>query len=253
MMCAQFLSRETERGQGSFSRGCRARLRRMRQRLRPRACAGCCATSSPTLLATLALIVLTGFFYVVIPKGFFPEQDTGFIFGAAEARQDISFEAMAKIEHQFASIIMRDPAVSGRRRLSPGDRRQRKRKHRADVHPAEAVRRARHRLQQVMQRLKPEVGAGHRRQVLHAGRAGHQRSAARLEQAQYQYTLTDTEFRRAQPLGADPARAKCRLCKILTDVASDQQIASPHIAIEVDRNAASRLGVADRRHRRDAR
>ena len=43
------------------------------------------------LVATLALIVLTGFLYIYIPKGFFPEQDTGFIFGQAEARQDTSF------------------------------------------------------------------------------------------------------------------------------------------------------------------
>src|SRR5262249_57700582 len=65
------------------------------------------------LLSSLALIVVTGFLYVYIPKGFFPEQDTGFIFGQAEARQDISFEAMSKIENEFASVILKDPGVSG--------------------------------------------------------------------------------------------------------------------------------------------
>src|SRR6202162_4078313 len=64
-----------------------------------------------TLLSTLLLIVLTVVLYVVVPKGFFPEQDTGFVFGQAEARQDISFAGMSKITNQFADIISQDPAV----------------------------------------------------------------------------------------------------------------------------------------------
>ena len=68
----------------------------------------------------------------------------------------------------------------------------------------------------------------------------------RLEQAQYQYTLTDTssdELNHWAPILLEQA---CRSLKICTDVASDQQIASPHIAVEVDRDAASRLGVTHR-------
>ncbi len=64
----------------------------------------------------------------------------------------------------------------------------------------------------------------------------------RLEQAQYQYTLTDTssdELNHWAPILLE----KLQGLKILTDVASDQQIASPHIVVEVDRDAASRLGV----------
>ena len=63
------------------------------------------------LVVTLGLIVVTGVLYVEIPKGFFPEQDTGFVFGQAEARQDTSFAAITKIENQFAEIIEKDPAV----------------------------------------------------------------------------------------------------------------------------------------------
>ena len=48
----------------------------------------------------------------MIPKGFLPEQDTGFIFCAVQARLDTSFPAMAKIENQVARIVMRDPAVA---------------------------------------------------------------------------------------------------------------------------------------------
>src|SRR5882672_2708690 len=63
----------------------------------------------PTLLSTILLIVGTGYLYVAIPKGFFPEQDTGFIFGQAEARQDISFQAMSEITHQLVDVVSKDP------------------------------------------------------------------------------------------------------------------------------------------------
>src|SRR5262249_54036719 len=66
-----------------------------------------------TLMSTLVLVVVTGYLYVTIPKGFFPEQDTGFIFGQAEARQDISFYAMADLSNRLADIVKQDRAVSG--------------------------------------------------------------------------------------------------------------------------------------------
>ena len=65
------------------------------------------------LLSTLVLIVATGYLYVIIPKGFFPEQDTGFIFGQADAREDSSFKAMASIVQKIVEIVRHDPAVSG--------------------------------------------------------------------------------------------------------------------------------------------
>ncbi len=63
-----------------------------------------------TLEVTLALIMLTGLLYVWIPKGFFPEQDTGFIYAQAQARQDSSFEAMVRNEQALAAILQADPA-----------------------------------------------------------------------------------------------------------------------------------------------
>src|SRR5271170_7928505 len=67
----------------------------------------------PTLLSTLALIFLTGYLYVIIPKGFFPEQDTGFIFGQGDTREDTSFLAMAGLTHQIVDVVRKDPDVSG--------------------------------------------------------------------------------------------------------------------------------------------
>ena len=67
----------------------------------------------PMLLVSIAMIALTVGLYVVIPKGFLPEQDTGIFIGVAQAREDAAFDAIEKIENDCAAIILKDPAVSG--------------------------------------------------------------------------------------------------------------------------------------------
>src|SRR5262249_23214364 len=64
-----------------------------------------------TLMTLFATIALTGYLYVIIPKGFFPQQDTGLIIGQSEAAQDISFQAMQERQQAVLNAIMRDPAV----------------------------------------------------------------------------------------------------------------------------------------------
>src|SRR3954464_8401257 len=65
-----------------------------------------------TLLVMFGTIALTGYLYVIIPKGFFPQQDTGLIIGLSEAAQDISFQAMAERQQAVIDVVMRDPAVA---------------------------------------------------------------------------------------------------------------------------------------------
>src|ERR1700685_3459117 len=62
-------------------------------------------------MVMFATIALTGYLYVVIPKGFFPQQDTGLILGQSEAAQDISFSAMQERQQAMLDVIVRDPAV----------------------------------------------------------------------------------------------------------------------------------------------
>src|ERR1700756_5789466 len=62
-----------------------------------------------TLMVMIGTIALTGYLYVIIPKGFFPQQDTGLILGQSEAAQDISFQAMAERQQALLNAIMRDP------------------------------------------------------------------------------------------------------------------------------------------------
>src|SRR4030095_1610921 len=64
-----------------------------------------------TLLVMLSTVALTGYLYVIIPKGFFPQQDTGQIVGITEAAQDISFPAMAQRQQALVDILLKDPAV----------------------------------------------------------------------------------------------------------------------------------------------
>jgi multidrug efflux pump subunit AcrB len=111
MMCAQFLKQENsaeKRKPGLFERG----FERARAAY-DRGLQWAFRHSLLMLILTLGLIVLTGVLYVIIPKGFLPEQDTGFIFCAVEARQDTSFAAMHKIENEVGRIAKSDPAVSG--------------------------------------------------------------------------------------------------------------------------------------------
>src|SRR5439155_1181544 len=65
-----------------------------------------------TLTIALLTMAATVWLYIVVPKGFFPQQDTGVIMGATEASQDISFAAMAELQQKVAAIVLADPAVA---------------------------------------------------------------------------------------------------------------------------------------------
>jgi multidrug efflux pump subunit AcrB len=190
----------------------------------------------------MCLIGLTGYLYIQIPKGFFPDQDTGFIFGQAQAREDISFAAMAGIENQFSKIILADPAVMavvGFAGATGGN-------------PSESTARMSIQLkpfserdvsaQQVIQRLRPKVAAVQGAKFFM--QAGQDVTVGgRLSQDQYQYTLSDTNSEELNHWAPIIENGMQKLPE-LQDVATDQQIASPHIAITIDRDAAYRLGLS---------
>jgi hydrophobe/amphiphile efflux-1 (HAE1) family protein len=241
VMCSLFLTRERGHAKGRLSRAAEAFFEHMVGGY-DRGLRWVFRHQVLTLMSTLALIVATGVLYVMIPKGFFPEQDRGLIFGQAEARQDISFAAMSKIVEEFATIIRADPAVfgvigfagstggnaSGNAarmfiQLKPFNER--------DVSA-----------QQVIQRLRPKVaqvmGAKFYMQALQDVTVG-----GRLTQTEYQYTLTDTDTEELNHW-APIIQQQMEKMPELQDVASDQQISSPHIAIDIDRDAAYRLGLS---------
>ena len=195
-----------------------------------------------TLLSTLMLIAVTGYLYVTIPKGFFPEQDPGFIFGQAEARQDISFPAMVNITHKIIDIVRQDPAVSGVFGFTGA----------SSYNPTENAARVFIQLKphdqrdltsnQIIQRLRPKVAAVEGAKFFM--QSGQDISiGGRLSRTLYQYTLTDTDIEELNHW-APIIEAAMQKMPELQDVASDQQIAAPHISIDIDRDAASRLGIS---------
>jgi multidrug efflux pump subunit AcrB len=185
---------------------------------------------------------VTGYLYVVIPKGFFPEQDTGFIFGQADAREDISFEAMAQLTHQITDIVRQDPYVSGVLAFTGA----------SSYNPTENTARLFIQLvphdqrsltsNQIIRRLRPKVAAV--QGVKFFMQSGQDISVGgRLSRTLYQYTLTDTDSNELNHW-APTVEAAMRKLPQLEDLATDQQIAAAHVAIEIDRDAASRVGIS---------
>ncbi len=193
-----------------------------------------------TMVVFGLLLVATGYFFVIMPKGFIPSEDTGMIFGFTQAAQDISFDSMMQHQQAAADIIRQDPSVeafmssigasgpnatgnTGRViiRLKPRDQRPN-----AD---------------EVIKGLRPKLaaipGINTFLQNLPIIRIG-----GRLTQSLYQYTLqgadTDELYHWAPIL-----EAKLRTLPGFQDVTSDLQITNPQIRVEIDRDQASALGV----------
>jgi multidrug efflux pump len=192
------------------------------------------------LLVTLATIGSSIYLYVVIPKGFFPQQDTGTIFGNITADQSSSFQAMRERLEQYAKIVGEDPAVAsvmaftggfagatniGRINLmlKPLEERQIS----AD---------------EVIARLRPKVarvtGARLVMQVPQDLRMG-----GRLSNAQYQFTLQGDDVREINEWGPQ-VLSRLRTLPELTDVNSDQQDKGLEAMLVIDRDTASRLGIS---------
>jgi hydrophobe/amphiphile efflux-1 (HAE1) family protein len=240
VMCALFLKSEHERPPGRLNRlaerGFEAFLRGYDRGLR-----FVFRHQFTALMSTLLLIGVTAYLYIAIPKGFFPEQDTGFIFGQADAREDISFAAMAKITHQFVEIVRQDPDVSGVFSFTGA----------SSYNPTENTARVFIQLKphserdvtssQIIRRLRPKVAAVQGAKFFM--QSGQDISiGGRLSRTLYQYTLTDTD---SDELNSWAPKIEAAMKKLpeLEDVATDQQVAAAHLAIEIDRDAAARVGI----------
>ncbi len=195
-----------------------------------------------TAVLLVAVLTLAGtcLLYVIVPKGFLPQQDTGAIVATTEAAQNISLPAMTTLQLRAANIVQADPAVAGvasligagtanptpnagRLAITLKPRRQR------EAAPVVIAR--------LQARLSGIVGLATYMQPVQDIQIG-----ARISRTQYQYTLGDTD-------GAELAAwlprliARLRASPLLSDVTSDQQDSGFATEIVVDRDAATRLGV----------
>ena len=194
-----------------------------------------------TLLVAAGTLVLTVLLYIVIPKGFFPVQDTGVIMGISDAEQTVSFNAMAARQQDLAKVILRDPAVeslssfigvdgtnttqnSGRIQinLKPFDVR--------DVSASDVIR-----------RLTPELSRVEGI-TLYMQPVQDLTVESRLTRTQYQYSMEDPDM---DELGRWVPQFVKKLQSLteLRDVASDQQNSGLQARLIIDRNTAARLGI----------
>jgi multidrug efflux pump len=195
-----------------------------------------------TLIVTIATLVLTVVLAIDIPKGFFPQQDTGSVLGVTEASQDVSFPKMSELQRLAASTVLADPDVatvastigsdgtnptgnSGRLSIVLKPIEQRK------ASAEEIIARLRPKLSQI-DGLTTYLQAVQDLQI-----------ETRVSRTQYQYTLEE----------ADPALlsqwtsklvAELRRSPSLRDVTTDQYESGLEISLTIDRETASRLGVS---------
>jgi len=194
-----------------------------------------------TLVVTVATLVLTIVLYVVVPKGFFPIQDTGVILGISQAAQTTSFAAMAERQQALARIILQDPdvaslssfiGVDGTNMTANGGRIQINLRPR-DERAADAS--------AIIRRLGPQLEAVEGI-TLYMQPIQDLTVENRVSRTQYQYSLEDAD---ARELAEWTPRLldKLRALPELRDVASDQQDGGLLAHLVIDRDTASRFGI----------
>jgi HAE1 family hydrophobic/amphiphilic exporter-1 len=191
-----------------------------------------------TLIAFLLTVAATVVLYIEIPKGFFPQQDTGIISGLSDAPQDISFDEMVRRQHALMDIVAKDPGVEsygtglgGSRPINNGfvviGLKPR------DDRDASA--------DQIITRLRPQLakvpGA-----TLFMQAAQDLNVGGRTTRTQYQYTLQDSDIDELNTWAPKLLEALQKL-PMLRDVASDQQTTSGMLSLTIDRDQAARFGI----------
>jgi len=236
MMCARVLRPESENQPGRLSRFIERRFARLLQGY-DRTLQWALAHRRVMLAALLGTVVMNIYLYVIVPKGFMPQQDTGRIMGNLVADQSISFQAMKQKLTSFVAIVRADPAVEHVVAFTGGGQRNSafffvvlkpiaQRKISADLIIA-----------RLRRQLAHQPGA-----TLFLQAAQDVRVGGRGANAQYQYTLSGDDL---AELRAWEPRIRQALSQIpeIVDVSTDQQDLGLQTSLVVDRDAATRLGV----------
>jgi multidrug efflux pump len=240
MMCSRLLRHTPTSQQGRFYQASERAFQRIID-FYARTLRWVLQRQTATLLVALSTLILTILLYIIIPKGFFPVQDTGIIQGISEASQTISFPAMSEKQQELAHIILQDPAVeslssfigvdgtnttlnSGRIQinLKPLDVRK--------INASDVIRRLQPNLEKVdgitlyMQPVQDLTVED------------------RVSRTQYQYTLEDPDLTELNHW-TNRLMAKLKTIPELRDLATDQQSSGLTASLIVDRVTASRMGI----------
>jgi multidrug efflux pump len=241
MMCSKLLKHKSEAKQGRFYRASERAFNAVIA-FYGRTLKWVLGWQLATLLVAATTLGVTIFLFFVIPKGFFPIQDTGVIQGVSEAAQSVSFPEMSRQQQQLTKVILQDPAVDNlssfigidgtNTTLNSG-------RILINLKPLAARKIS---ASDIIRRLQPELAkvAGI---TLFMQPVQDLSVEDRVSRTQFQYTLEDPNV---DELNSFAPQMLARLKKLpeLSDVASDQQILGLRATLVFDRNTASRLGVA---------
>ena len=238
MMCAHLLRPERAEKHGRWYRGTEAAFNWMHREYE-RSLAWVFRHQLPMLAITFAMIALSAWLYVIIPKGFFPQQDTGRLMGAIQADQDTSYQLMSQKMAQFVNVIKADPAVEHVIAFTGGNQGATntgrmfialkplsERKITADI---------------LIARLRKKV-AGIAGANLYLQATQDVQIGGRMANAQYQYTVQSDDLDQLNTWAPRLLR-KMRTLPQLVDVSSDQQNSGLAANLVVDRDTAARLGL----------
>ncbi len=240
MMCARLLRYQRESEQGGFYRWSQTLFDRMIAAY-GRTLQWVLNHQPATLTLAIVTLVVTVLLYVVIPKGFFPVQDTGVLLGVSEAPQSVSFPAMAERQKALAAAILDDPAVASLSSFIGVD----------GINTTLNSGRLQINLKPFNERRETADEVIHRLQQTVAGVEGitlflqpmqDLTVEDRVSRTQYQYTLEDAdpkELSRWAPALAE----ELQKLPALRDVSSDQQDQGLASLLVIDRSTASRLGI----------
>jgi HAE1 family hydrophobic/amphiphilic exporter-1 len=202
-----------------------------------------------TLAITIGTLIATGWLYMVIPKGFFPTEDTGFISSSTEASSDISFTAMAGLQRQVAEIVRNDKAVayvqstigsggpnptlnSGRLFIALKPKKERGENATA-----------------VIQRLRraANVVPG---MAVYFQAVQNINITGRISKSEFQYTMQSSD-QNALYQAAPEMKEKVEKIEGLRDVTMDLYIKNPQMAVEIDREQAAIYGITSEQVRQE--
>ena len=237
MMCAKFLRSESDKAHGWFYRTSDRFFDWMLDTYR-RGLTLVMRHQPLTLAITFIAIALNVFLYIVVPKGFFPQQDTGRLMGGIQAEQDISFAAMRQKLVQYVAIVDQDPAVQNVVAFTGGNTASNQGRMYITLKPLKDRKIS---ADQVIARLRPKLahipGA-----TLFLQAAQDLQVGGRQSNAQYQYTLQDENLDELNTW-APKMLAKLKTVKELKDVSTDQQDRGLQAQLVIDRDSASRFGI----------
>jgi len=240
MMCARVLKSEQGRTHGRWYRFSERLFEGMRGGY-GRSLAWVLRHPRSMLALTLATMAFSVYLYTVVPKGFFPQQDTGRMFGNIQAAQDISFQAMRQKLTEVVDIIKSDPAVDTVTGFSGGGVSGNTNAGRMFI-ALKPLEERQISVDQVMARLRPQLakvpGAPTVLQAIQDLRIG-----GRASSAQYQYTIQSVDLAELNTW-APRIERRLRTLSEITDVNSDQQDKGLQSLVVFDRSTASRLGLS---------